>query len=142
MVVCIAGIALAARDLKMYHPYQLSYYNMFIGGAKGAQDKGFIVSYWYEAFNRDFFRKVGQITENSDLGIYSYPNDKIVNWNQAYGLFSSRLRPVLQDEEYTYILVLNRVLTPEMLAYLGRCKPLLKLETRDGALIGGLYENR
>jgi len=142
LLVCCAGLVLTVIELKQYHPHQLSYYNQFIGGAKGAQEKGFIISYWYEAFNRDFFRRVGQVTGDSDLGIYSYPNDKIVNWNQAYGLISSKLRPMLQDEEYTYILVLNRVLTPEMLAYLGRCKLLLKLETRDGAMIGGLYQNR
>ena len=136
------SLLLAASDVKAYHPYELSYYNRFIGGTKGAQDRGFIVSYWYDAFNRDFFRDVSAITANQAVGIYSYPNDRIVRWNQEYGFLAAGLLPVPQQGEYKYILVLNRILLPEMLEYLGRCAPLLIIRTRDGAFIGGLYENR
>jgi 4-amino-4-deoxy-L-arabinose transferase-like glycosyltransferase len=142
MAVAALSLLLASSDVTAYHPYELSYYNRFIGGTKGAQDKGFIVSYWYDAFNRDFFRKVSEITGNQAVGVYSYPNDRIVRWNQEYGFLPAGLQPVPQQGEYRYILVLNRILLPEMLEYLGRCKPLLILRTRDGAFIGGLYENR
>jgi len=142
MAVGVLSLVLAGSDVAGYHPYELSYYNRFIGGAKGAEEKGFTVSYWYDAFNRDFFRQVSKLTGDQDAGIYSYPNDRIVVWNQEYGLLPAGLRPVPQQGEYRYLLVLNRILSPEMRAYLDRCTPLLKLSTRDGAFIGGLYENR
>lgn len=142
LLIGLLSLVMAAVVAMADHPYQLSYYNRFIGGTKGAQERGFIVSYWYDAFNRDFFRQVSRITGNRDLGIYSYPNDRIVAWNQEYGLLPAGLRPEPQEGNYRYILILNRILTPEMLAYLARCTPLFLIRTRDGALIGGLYENR
>ena len=33
------------------HPYELSYYNELIGGPRGAWERGFELSYWYDAFN-------------------------------------------------------------------------------------------
>lgn len=142
VIVCIASIFLSGKELRASHPYQLSYYNGFIGGSKGAQQKGFAISYWYEAFNRDFFRKLSQITNNENVGIYSYPDVEIVQWNQRYGLLTTELQSMPEDGEYKYILILNRILTPAMNAYLAQCKPLLKLETRDGAFIGGLFQNK
>ena len=33
------------------HPYELSYYNELIGGPRGAWERGFELTYWYDAFN-------------------------------------------------------------------------------------------
>lgn len=41
----------AAWQLVKVHPFELSYYNELIGGAKGAWKAGFELSYWYDAFN-------------------------------------------------------------------------------------------
>lgn len=142
MVVCIVSLLLSSGELSASHPYELSYYNRFIGGSKGAQEKGFIVSYWYEAFNREFLQNVSRVTGNRNVGIFSYPDAEMLLWNQRYGLFPPGLRSVPREDEYQYLLVLNRILTPEMQNYLEGCELLLKLETRDGAFIGGLYQNR
>lgn len=37
-----------------HHPFELSYYNMFIGGVKGAEKKGMELSYWMEALTPEF----------------------------------------------------------------------------------------
>jgi hypothetical protein len=142
MVICLLSLALSSVELYASHPYELSYYNRFIGGSRGAEDKGFIVSYWYDAFNREFLQKVSQVTGNREEGVYSFPNVEILLWNQKYGLLPAGLRSVPQEGEYRYVLVLNRILTPEMHEYLAQCKPLVKITTRDGAFIGGLYQNR
>ncbi len=41
----------AAVALIRIHPYELSYYNELIGGPRGAWERGFELSYWYDAFN-------------------------------------------------------------------------------------------
>lgn len=50
---CLALLlAWPAWQLARIHPYELSYYNEFIGGPRGAWESGFELSYWFEAFNR------------------------------------------------------------------------------------------
>jgi hypothetical protein len=41
----------AAVALIRIHPYELSYYNELVGGPRGAWERGFELSYWYDAFN-------------------------------------------------------------------------------------------
>ena len=41
----------AALALVRIHPYELSYYNELIGGPRGAWERGFELTYWYDAFN-------------------------------------------------------------------------------------------
>lgn len=141
MSICIVSLLLAAKDLHSYHPYELSYYNQFIGGTRGAQEKGFMVSYWYEAFNTDFFRRMAQIVGNDDAGIFSWPNGEIVLFNQAFGLYPPGLRSVSAQERHEYILVLNRYSYVDTLKYIYGNQSLIELSTSDGAYIGGLYRN-
>lgn len=44
-----AALGPAAYDLIRIHPYELSYYNRAVGGLAGAMQRGFEVSYWYDA---------------------------------------------------------------------------------------------
>jgi hypothetical protein len=41
----------AAFALCRIHPYELSYYNELVGGPRGAWNRGFELTYWYDAFN-------------------------------------------------------------------------------------------
>jgi hypothetical protein len=51
--LALAGAVLgpAAVALVRIHPYELSYYNGLVGGPRGAWEKGFELTYWYDAFN-------------------------------------------------------------------------------------------
>ena len=40
----------AAFALYRIHPYELSYYNELVGGPRGAWERGFELTYWYDAF--------------------------------------------------------------------------------------------
>jgi 4-amino-4-deoxy-L-arabinose transferase-like glycosyltransferase len=40
----------AALALSRVHPYELSYYNEIVGGPRGAWEKGFELTYWYDAY--------------------------------------------------------------------------------------------
>jgi hypothetical protein len=50
--VALAGAVLGSSAFALYriHPYELSYYNELIGGPRGAWERGFEFSYWYDAF--------------------------------------------------------------------------------------------
>ena len=41
----------SAVSLYRIHPYELSYYNELVGGPRGAWERGFELTYWYDAFN-------------------------------------------------------------------------------------------
>src|SRR5262249_9450477 len=54
-IACRAFITLAvlgssAWQLIRVHPFELSYYNELIGGARGARKAGFEMSYWYDVY--------------------------------------------------------------------------------------------
>jgi len=140
-VIAAATFLSCLVAISEYHPYELSYYNWFIGGAKGAEEKGFSISYWYEAFNQDFFRQVEQKISSTPGTYFSFPSLDIVEWNRKYGLFKADLKATAMDGEYQYILFLNRIRSPEMAEFLSRCQKLVEITTRDGASIGGLYRN-
>jgi 4-amino-4-deoxy-L-arabinose transferase-like glycosyltransferase len=50
-LVALLVIAPAALALIRIHPYELSYYNEIVGGPRRAWERGFELSYWYDAFN-------------------------------------------------------------------------------------------
>jgi hypothetical protein len=142
MSICIISLLFAFCDIVAYHPYELSYYNIFIGGAKGAQDKGFMITYWYDAFNKDFLQHMNKLIGTQKVGVYSWPNQEIITFNQLYGLYPAGLRSVSEQEEHKYILVLNRFLYKETYDRIKGSKSLIEISTRDGAYIGGLYQTK
>jgi 4-amino-4-deoxy-L-arabinose transferase-like glycosyltransferase len=143
LLVSAAGILLALFSLIQYHPLQLSYYNAFIGGTKGADKKGFVVAYWTECFNRDFFRTAEQLIGDRKGLIYSHPPSAMITANKGYKLFSTNLVNTLsREDDYQYLLVLDHTLSFEMLDYVASRKKLIEIRTPDGTFVGGLYENR
>lgn len=61
-VSLLAGLVLApaAVDLARIHPFELSYYNLLIGGPRGAWHRGFELTYWCDAFNRQTLDELNQ----------------------------------------------------------------------------------
>lgn len=142
MVIFITANLLALFQLIQYHPLQLSYYNTFIGGTKGADKNGFVVAYWTECFNKYFFKKAAQIIGERNGRIFSHPPSAMVTTNKAYNLFSTNLMNTnVKEDNYQYLLILDNTLSYEMLDYIASSKKLLEVRTPDGTLVGGLYEN-
>lgn len=143
LILAAAAILLSSFQLARFHPLQLSYYNAFIGGTRGADQLGFTVAYWTDCFNRAFFRKASQLVGQNSGKIYLHPNSSMVTYNKAYGLFSTALvNTISRDDDYRYLLVLNHTLSYDMLDFLAARKKLLEVRTPDGTFVGGLYENR
>ena len=59
----VSGLVLvpSAVQLIQIHPFELSYYNEAIGGPRGAWQRGFELSYWYEAFDGETLAHLNQI---------------------------------------------------------------------------------
>src|SRR5262249_326846 len=49
--LAVGVLGSAASALYRVHPYELSYYNELVGGPRGAWNRGFELTYWYDAFN-------------------------------------------------------------------------------------------
>ncbi len=60
-VLSLVVLAPAAWGLIRVHPFELSYYNEWIGGPRGAWTRGFELSYWYEAFDRETLADLNRI---------------------------------------------------------------------------------
>ncbi|MDU0458997.1 MAG: glycosyltransferase family 39 protein [Geobacteraceae bacterium] len=143
LLLAAAAILLSSFQLARFHPLQLSYYNSFIGGTSGADRNGFVVAYWNEGFNREFFRKATARIGVAGGKIYAHPASSMVTYNKAYGLFSTALvNTTRREDDYRYLIVLNHTLSYEMLDFLAARTALLEVRTPDGTLVGGLYENR
>ncbi|MBI3600863.1 MAG: glycosyltransferase family 39 protein, partial [Nitrospinae bacterium] len=67
-VFLIGGLSLLSSLISLIkiHPFELSYYNIFIGGLKGAEASGFDITYWGDPLNRDVINFIkGRLLENS-----------------------------------------------------------------------------
>ncbi|MBI3736961.1 glycosyltransferase family 39 protein [Candidatus Sumerlaeota bacterium] len=55
VILTDGGIAISR-----YYPYLLSYFNPLAGGIKGAEERGFEVTYWGEAVNEDVIKEINE----------------------------------------------------------------------------------
>ena len=63
----------AGLELIRIHPYELSYYNTLIGGPRGAWNRGFELTYWFDAFNGQVLAQLnGRLPAKADV---DFPND-------------------------------------------------------------------
>ncbi len=96
----------AAFDVFVYHPYELSYYNRLIGGARGAYEKGLEVTYFMEAFTPGFLQYL-----NEKVPAKAVINASFANFMFQYYQKENRLRPDLQftdKENADYYILLTR----------------------------------
>lgn len=72
-VLAALVLAPAAIELARIHPFELSYYNMLIGGPRGAWHRGFELTYWCDAFNG---RTLDELNQSLPPGAeVDFPND-------------------------------------------------------------------
>ena len=62
----------AAFSLVRIHPYELSYYNELIGGPRGAWERGFELTYWYDAFTDKVIADLNrQLPPNAEVDFFN-----------------------------------------------------------------------
>jgi hypothetical protein len=139
--VLILALLLNIQALVKYHPYQLSYYNAIIGGAAGAAEKGFTISYWYEALNQPFLEKLNALANNDSVLIYSFPNSTILEYNKAMGLFDTNIKIVTDPRKADFLLGLNRIVGQRMSNLLFDKRIAITASTPDGVWVLSLFAN-
>jgi len=105
-VVFVLLLFVPALDLFTYHPYELSYFNRFIGGIRGAYRRGLEVTYFMEAINPDFLDYL-----NSELPPNAVVNASFSNFMLQHYQKEDRLRKDIRltdKDDYEYYVLLNR----------------------------------
>lgn len=93
-------------DLYLCHPFQLSFYNRFVGGIRGAYQRGLELTYSMEAFTPEFVDAI-----NTKLPHNSVINASFANFMFKYYQKEGRLRAdiTISDAETSdYYIILNR----------------------------------
>jgi hypothetical protein len=93
-------------DLYLSHPFQLSFYNRFVGGVRGAYHRGLEVTYSMEAFTPKFVDAI-----NTTLPRNSIINASFANFMFSYYQREGRLRAditISDAESADYYILLNR----------------------------------
>ncbi len=62
-----------AVQLVRIHPYELSYYNLAVGGLPGAQQLGFETTYWYDAVTDEVLAKMNDLRRGLPRGAVLHP---------------------------------------------------------------------
>jgi dolichyl-phosphate-mannose-protein mannosyltransferase len=109
--VLSAGVFLAlfpaVLDIFLYHPYELSYYNHMIGGARGAYDKGLEVTYFMEAFTPDFLLYLDRKLPPNAVVNASFANF-MFQYYQKENRLRGDLRFIQSDNADYYVLLTRR----------------------------------
>jgi Dolichyl-phosphate-mannose-protein mannosyltransferase len=132
-----------ALNLYLCHPFQLSYYNQFVGGVRGAYERGLETTYFMEAFTPGFLAML-----NENLRDKATINASFANFMFTYYQKEGRLR---RDIEITdkvpsdFYLLLNRrsVLSPrERQLMNGLVRPYLSVTIGDVPLVNVFEFNK
>lgn len=105
-VVAVLALIPPASDLVAYHPYELSYYNRWVGGIRGAFERGFEVTYYMEALTPKFIQFL-----NGELPPNAVVNAASSNFMLQYYQRHKRLRPdirIADTNDSDYYILLNR----------------------------------
>ncbi|WP_165072504.1 ArnT family glycosyltransferase [Paludisphaera rhizosphaerae] len=113
-VLTAAAVLLPALvSLVSIHPYELSYYNILVGGTPGAWRRGFEMTYWYDAFTPAVIRDLNEkLPTGAELDYLSDKTDtsmQVFSDLQALG----HLRPDIvlgrrARERFPYVILLSQ----------------------------------
>jgi hypothetical protein len=127
-------------DLYLCHPFQLSFYNRFVGGVRGAYQRGLELTYSMEAFTPDFIDAI-----NTKL-----PHNSVINASFANFMFNhyqkeGRLRADIKistAESSDYYILLNRrsVLGPRERLLMNGVKHFYLSEQLAGVPLVAVFE--
>ena len=126
-------------DLYLCHPFQLSFYNRFVGGVRGAYQRGLELTYSMEAFTPEFVEAI-----NTKLPNNSVINASFANFMFIYYQREGRLRAdiMISDAESDYYILLNRrsVLGPRERLLMNGSKPIYLAEQLAGVPLVAVFE--
>lgn len=146
----IGGLALifSLISLIRIHPFESSYYNIFIGGLKGASDSGFDVTYYGDSFNRDVIDFINKKPPDTKFGYRGGPFKEQVIFYTDMGQLPEGFiqnQPYLWNPNYKgaydYFILYNRKSNFDELSwfYFKNLKPVYSL-TAQGIPLLNIYQ--
>src|SRR6266508_3270913 len=105
-ILILLGCFSPFLDVYLCHPFQLSFYNRFVGGVRGAYARGLETTYFMEAFTPDFLRAL-----NEKLPRSATVNASVANFMFLFYQKEGRLRPDIKftnGQSFDYSIILNR----------------------------------
>jgi hypothetical protein len=123
-------------DVYLCHPFQLSFYNRFVGGIRGAYERGLETTYFMEALTPNFLGAL-----NAKLPMNASVNASVANFMFSIYQKEGRLRPDIKltdGQSFNYYVVLHRrsVLGPrERRLISSPTKPFLAIDLAGVSLV-------
>jgi hypothetical protein len=92
------------------HPFELSYYNCLIGGIRGAEKKGFELTYYLEAITPEFLNRLNPYLDNGKTVYLMPPWPLLLRQYAEHGVLTGNFsQPALGTETtIDYLLILRR----------------------------------
>jgi hypothetical protein len=127
-------------DLYLCHPFHLSFYNRFVGGVRGAYQRGLELTYSMEAFTPEFLDAI-----NTKLPQNSVVNASFANFMFSYYQREGRLRAditISDAKSADYYILLNRrsVLGPHERLLMNGSTPIYLAEQLAGVPLVAVFE--
>jgi 4-amino-4-deoxy-L-arabinose transferase-like glycosyltransferase len=113
--LALAAIVLgsAGQALVRIHPYELSYYNELIGGTRKAWNRGFELSYWYDAFNGPVLEALNRrLPAHAEVDFFNHLTDTSVMVFQVHQSLGELRGDVLlgarREDRFPYVWLLTQ----------------------------------
>jgi len=99
----------ALISLACIHPYQTSYYNMFIGGIKGAHKLGMETTYWGDCITGKTIKFINNNTPKNGRVIFCPVGSFVPRYYKETGLLRKDIEIAdINDEDFDYLILLSR----------------------------------
>jgi 4-amino-4-deoxy-L-arabinose transferase-like glycosyltransferase len=120
------------------HPYELSYFNIFIGGIRGAWEAGLEITYWNDPFNPAFVRYLNEKFPGKTFRPH-VDNDKNFDFYHELGLLREDITYRYDDYDYLLLAYRQGVFDAESWFYAKYIEPVYTVEI-DGVPLLGIYK--
>ncbi|AXA34812.1 hypothetical protein BRCON_0035 [Candidatus Sumerlaea chitinivorans] len=100
--ICV-GVGVAT--IRWVHPNELNYFNLLVGGPKGAYERGFETSYWGEAVNEEVIEYLNSLTKPGTKFKPLALNELAFQNLQGWGLLSSEGVYAAATEPFDYYIL-------------------------------------
>ncbi|WP_165249999.1 ArnT family glycosyltransferase [Paludisphaera soli] len=114
-LLATAAIVLAPAlvSLVRIHPYELSYYNILVGGPTGAWSRGFELTYWYDAYTPEVIADLNRVlppdAEVDHLNDKTNTAMQVFNDQQALGHLRPDIKLVRRSgDRFPYVVLLTQ----------------------------------
>jgi len=99
----------ALITLVRIHPYQTSYYNMFIGGIRGAHKLGMETTYWGDCITEKTMEFINNNTQENGRVIFYPVGSFVPRYYKEMGLLRKDIKIAgIGDEDFDYLILLSR----------------------------------